>query len=493
LFELPPIELRQVLPLIWRSLALACCVSLFALFIGTWLAFVDQRRQFTGRKLCSLLAILPLATPSYLIATIVREEMAPAGRIGALLGRESPFTGFWPSVLVLTVACTPFVQVLVSAALQRCPVSEEEAARSLGARPLRIMRTIILPRLRPTWSFALVLVGLYVISDFGAVAILDCEVLTWELYKSRGSRDAVLLGFGLIAVVIPLLVFIRLLHGEAWPEATSLQGLHQRRPLRGIPWVLTWAMMALIIGLGVLLPVISLVDWLQAGLSNPDIRFAPILESSWDTLVYTVIGALFVLLLAFAPAWISARRGGRTGAWVENAVYLTSSLPGILIAVGMLQLIVGLKHRFADIRLWEGLEAGGVVLLLGYGMRFLSQAYAALKPAMLRIEPGQEESARLLGASSWRRFRTIALPTIRPGIFAAYTLLFLSIAKELPITLTLLPLGHTPLSYRIFSAQNEAALHNVGLSGIVLLSFAIIMQLGISRWSENAERIHHRA
>ena len=44
---------------------------------------------------------------------------------------------------------------------------------------------------------------MYVVSDFGAVAVLDCQVLTWELYKLRGARDAVVLGFGLIALVIP--------------------------------------------------------------------------------------------------------------------------------------------------------------------------------------------------------------------------------------------------------------------------------------------------
>ena len=225
-----------------------------------------------------------------------------------------------------------------------------------------------------------------------------------------------------------------------------------------------------------------------------DTHGAPIVAPAWTTLKYTALGALLVLVLAFAPAWISARRSGRAGMLVENAVYLTSSVPGVLVAVGMLQLMLGLQRKFpGQLALWQGLEAGGIFLLLGYAMRFLSQAYAALKPSILLVDRNQEEAAQLLGATRWRRLRTLTLPTIRPGLFAAYTLLFLSIAKELPITLTLLPLGETTLSYRIYQAQDEAALHNVGMAGVVLLGFAVVLQVGITRWRENAARIHHRA
>ena len=75
-----------------RSLALALCVSLIALLAGTWIAWVECRTHFAGRRVAAMLAILPLATPSYLIATIVREEMAPAGQLGAWLGRSGSFT-----------------------------------------------------------------------------------------------------------------------------------------------------------------------------------------------------------------------------------------------------------------------------------------------------------------------------------------------------------------------------------------------------------------
>ena len=107
----PPLSMERVWPLLGRTLALAGMVSLVALLIGSWLAWVEVRCDLPGRRLLSTLSLLPLAVPSYLLATITREQMAPASLLGELFGRSGQFTGFWPSVWVLSIACTPYVHL----------------------------------------------------------------------------------------------------------------------------------------------------------------------------------------------------------------------------------------------------------------------------------------------------------------------------------------------------------------------------------------------
>ena len=124
----PPLSMDRVWPLLGRTLLLAASVSSISLLVGSWLAWVEVRAEFPGRALGSLMSLLPLAVPSYLLATIVREQMAPASSLGALFGFGGQFTGFWPAVLVLSVACTPYVHLLAAATLRRCPSSEAEAA-----------------------------------------------------------------------------------------------------------------------------------------------------------------------------------------------------------------------------------------------------------------------------------------------------------------------------------------------------------------------------
>jgi iron(III) transport system permease protein len=491
LIEPPPISWTRVGALLGRTLGLAALVSSASLLLGTALGFAQARAHYPGRALLSLLSILPLAVPSYLIATIIRESMAPNSPLGALLGTRGAFSGFWPAVLVLTVACTPYVHVLVAAALQRFPAAEEEAARSLGASSWRRFKRLLIPRLRPTWSFALVLVALYVISDFGAVAVLDCRVLTWELYQARGARDAVVLAFAIMAAVVPILTLIRLLAGEARPERQLGKArAPSQRPLSG--WALggVYLLHAAIIGVGLLLPVLSLGNWVRAGLTH-GARFAPLVEPVINTASFTLAGASLTLICAFLPAWVVARQSSnRTGAWMERATYLTSAVPGVLLAFGMLHLLLGLKRHIpislGGESLWSAMEGVGLVLLLGYMMRFLAQGYAALKPAILALDIRQEESAKSLGASTMRRLQKITLPALGPGIRAAFLLLFLSIAKELPVTLMLTPVGKQTLAYRIFDAQQEASLPDVGAAGLLLLVFALGMQLLLLRRREHA-------
>ena len=101
LFDTPPLALTDLWPLLARTLGLAFLVSFGALVLGTWLAFAQVRFDYFGNGLLSLLSTLPLAVPSYLLAAIVRESLAPRGALGGLLGFESAFMGFDAALLVL--------------------------------------------------------------------------------------------------------------------------------------------------------------------------------------------------------------------------------------------------------------------------------------------------------------------------------------------------------------------------------------------------------
>ena len=476
LFAPPPLTMARLLPLVARTLALALVVATGSALIGTWIAWVGAMTTYRGRRWLTLCALLPLAVPSYVLATVTREVLAPEGVIGKVLGLEGAATGFWPAAWVLTLACTPYVQLIVSATLARIPAAELEAARGLGATPSRRFRAVILPRLRPAWALSSLIVILYVVADFGAVAILDCEVLTWELYKASGSKDAVVIAFATMACVVPLVAGVRLLHGRTVEEVGALRAPLPRAPLDAKGMALTWGLHGLLIGWGALLPTVMLTVWVIGGLRH-DVTFAPLAASAGWTALYATLGATLTVALAMAPAWLSARGRSKMSAWVSHGVHLTSSLPGVLVGVGLLHLILALKRiaPLGGLELWAGMEAAGVFLLLAYAMRFLAMAHDALEPVVTRLDPRLSEAARVLGADRTRRLREVELPQILPGIRAAWILIFLAIAKELPLTLLLTPLGQHTLAYRLFDAQQEGSTPDVGLAGLVLLAMAGLM------------------
>ena len=63
--------------------------------------------------------------------------------------------------------------------------------------------------------------------------------------------------------------------------------------------------------------------------------------------------------------------------------------------------------------------------------------YLNLVAAIANLDPAMEEAATNLGASRWRRFRTVTLPLIRPGLFAGGTIVFVWSFTELGTPLML--------------------------------------------------------
>src|SRR5690606_4967600 len=124
----------------------------------------------------------------------------------------------------------------VRATLQRLDPQLEEAARSMGRPPAEAFRTVILPQLWPALAAGSLLVALYVLSDFGAVSIMQFDSFTREIYvQYRSSFDRT--GAASLAVVLVLLMLVllwlngRVRSGHALHRATP----GTKRPARPYP------------------------------------------------------------------------------------------------------------------------------------------------------------------------------------------------------------------------------------------------------------------
>src|SRR5205085_8155826 len=71
---------------------------------------------------------------------------------------------------------------LIADVLSRSDPRLEQAARNLGATPWSVFRTITLPLARPGLVSAILLVGIYVVEDFGNPALIAGQ------YRSEERR-----------------------------------------------------------------------------------------------------------------------------------------------------------------------------------------------------------------------------------------------------------------------------------------------------------------
>lgn len=477
-----------VLALMASTLALALVVAAAALTLGTLLAWCEQRVRLPGGALLALGALLPLAVPSYVLAAAFQRAAGPRGWLGAALGVEERPAGFGAAALVLTIVCTPYAHLLVGAALARLSAAEEEAARSLGAGAWSRFFRIVLPRLRPALAFAFLIVLLYVMADFGAVSVLDCRVLSWRIYQAQAAVDvpsAVRMGLGMMALVVPLLVLARAIGGRARPDTVANPRRAPRRRAGPLATALAVALHLLVLGAGVVVPVVEMAGWVRDGRARGEVPHA-----MGGALVHSAVlagsGALLVLALALVTAWAVARRPGPLARLVDDGVFALGGLPGILVALGLSLAALHAGAALEAPSLRRLLARGGVLLMLGYAARVLAEGHGVVRAALARLDPRLDEVARSLGAGRARRVARVLLPALAPSLVAAFLLVFLALVKELPVTLMLAPPGWDTLAYRVWERYTEAFLADAGRAGLLLVALALGVQLVTLRWRRHA-------
>ena len=465
----------RTLELVISTFVLGNAVIVGAVTLGVPLAWLTVRTDLPARRVWSVLAIAPLAVPSYLLAFAFVGAFAPRGWLGGL-GVPSVY-GFWGAALVLSLATMPYVVIATRAALVRLDPATEEAARSLGRGPWAAARTAVLPVLIPAVGAGALLACLYAISDFGAVSILRFDTLATAIYSQyRFSFDRS------SAAALALLLLVMAL-GLVWAEGrvrrrAALNTPHGRRRVPKpvalghwrIPAMLFCASVALLaLGIPVATITVWLVDGLRAGL--------PIevgLDALRDSIMLAAGAATVAVVLALPLARLITHFPGRASTLTDRLLYAVYAIPGISLALAVVFFTLN-----AVPLLYQTIFA----LVLAISLRYLVQAVGAMRGPMLQVSPRTVEAARSLGEGTAGVIRTITLPLLRPGIVAGFMLVLLSGLKELPLTLLLAPPGTSTLATELWDAAREAFYAQAAVPASLLLvvsflSVALLVRRG---------------
>lgn len=444
--------------LVVNSFALALAVSLSAVVVGTLQAWIAVRSNIPGRKIFAVLAALPLAIPSY---------VAAYAWIAVIPG----FGGFFAAWLLLTVGTAPLVYLAVSAALARFDSSTEEVASSLGAGKFAVLAKITWPNIRGAAVSGGLLSALYVLSDFGAVSIVRYDTFTRAIYNAyRASFDrnlAASLALVLVLVTILVLVVESRSRGTQ-PIGTVIANRLNRIDLR--QWKLPLvALLAGIATVSLLIPLASLTRWSIAGFANTD--WEQLLRALYNSITLAISGGMATTLFAVAVAIIVVRFQPRSSFFLERSVWLTHATPGIVVALSL---------TFFANQITPWIYQTSLLVVIAYLALFLPNALSAISTPLRQSPIALDEVAASLGLTKLQTLRKVVLPIAGPGIFAATTLVILTVLKELPATLLLRPTGVETLATRLWTETGVAAFSTAAPYALLLVLLA-----GIPAWLLN--------
>ncbi|MEG9498316.1 molybdate ABC transporter permease subunit [Mannheimia indoligenes] len=144
MFNFTPQELNAIT----LSLKVAFIAVVLALPFAVWVAWLLSRKQFWGKSILNGIVHLPLVLPPVVIGYLLLISMAKRGVIGQYLWEwfQFSFSFSWKgAVLASMVMAFPLMVRSIRLAFDSVDPKLEQAARTLGASPLKVFFTLNLP------------------------------------------------------------------------------------------------------------------------------------------------------------------------------------------------------------------------------------------------------------------------------------------------------------------------------------------------------------
>lgn len=182
---------------------------------GTIIAWVLVRDEFPGKRIVNSLIDLPFALPTIVAGITLIALYGDSGVLG-LSGVSFTRVGVVMALLFVTL---PFVIRAVQPVLLELDREMEEAAASLGARPLTIFRRVVLPNLTPAILAGVALAFARSVGEFGSLVLIsgnipfDTEVASVFIFsqiQSDAPVSAAAVSVVLLAIALVVLVAISL-------------------------------------------------------------------------------------------------------------------------------------------------------------------------------------------------------------------------------------------------------------------------------------------
>lgn len=452
--------------LLRNTMQLTGAVVALTTIIALPLAWLMVRTDLPFRRGATVLAVMPLAIPGYVMAHALL-SVGGANGIAAALGVYLPRpSGLVGATLALSLYSFPYLFLNIRSALLALDPGAEESARSLGYAPPAVFLRVILPLISPGIIAGWLIIVLYTLGDFGAVALMRFEVFSFAIYTQySGAFDRVYasaLALILLALTtIPLYLETQLLRKHNLARVGS--GVSRRVPLvRLRRWRVPAIVFVLLIGsISVGLPVFSLVYWMV--LRSPWDQLSRLAEYFTNSVSAALPAALLAAAAALPVAYLRVRYPSRRTLLAERVTYIGYAVPPLALALAFV---------FFSLRVLPALYQSLLLLIVAYSLNFLALAMGPLRSTLMLAPRRLEEAARSLGRPPLIAFAVTVLPILRTGLFASLTLVFVMAMKELPIAFLLAPTGFITLSVAVFSRTSEAMLAEAApyAATIVLLS-----------------------
>ena len=453
------IDLFEEPKVILNTLWVACLATVLAVLFGFIQAWILTRTAIPGRARLERLMQLPYYMTPLIGAlswgVLLGPKTGLLNQVWHSIGFTSDFFNIytpWGIAWVMALFEGTVAFVMISASMKSMDPSLEESSRVLGASKLRTALKITLPMVAPGVLSATIFVFAEMLGSFAAAFVLGIPgrffVVTTAIWEATLSFPpdygrAAAMGLSLSGAMVITLGAAKFIMRKGSYATISGKAFRPRPMEIG---AIRWLLMAISWGyivVAVVLPLMALT------LTSFE-RFATVIvnQMRFTFANYETAMAMGSLAPAFANSLtlgiVVATLGVPTIGVLAWIIY-RSRMPGrgameflIMIPQAVPRLVFGLGLLWAWINI--PIPIYGTLWLLGiaYFTVFMPLGLRTIAGVVMQVDKSLEECARVCGAAWTYQMRTITLPLLRPGLVAAWLLIFIASVRELGVSVFLM-------------------------------------------------------
>ncbi|MDH2320947.1 iron ABC transporter permease [Providencia rettgeri] len=454
-----------------------------------------------------LLFLIPFLIPPYIAGLSWMLTLQPNGYSQQLFGLSpgSAIFSLGGMMGIMALNLFPVLYFAVSRSMAANGNRLADVAQVHGATPWQAFFKVTLPLSLPSIAAGLLLIFTLAIEEYGIPAAIGApngiRVLTTDIEQRLADWPIDLPGAASLSLVLASMAILAytlqrsIVSGKNVVTTTGKAAAQVTCSLGGWRWPVV-GIFTFTAFLAVGMPLLAMFGTafsatVSGGLAwdNLTLRhFSGLIDSQTEALSalltsvsLATVTAILTGILGFLSAWIVVSQRIRGAAVIDALSLLPISIPGIVIAVGM---ILAWNQPFWPItpyHTWGILLLAYSCLLLPYPVRYCSAA-------LTQIGGSLTDAARVHGASAITTLRLVLFPLVLPSLVAAMMLVFAVASRELVSSLLLAPAGMQTVSIFVWRQFEQGSIG----SGMAMACLAVLISLSLMLCAQWVEQRYSR-
>jgi iron(III) transport system permease protein len=336
---------------------------------------------------------------------------------------------------------------------------------------------IIVPLSRVSIFSGLFLVVMEVLNEYGAVKYFGVNTFTSGIFRSWYSmqdvQTASLLAMILFAIVVLFFIIERFCNSKFKFNYQPNTKKFVNKESSIYSQILTHVSCLAPILLGFVIPVLFIINNVIYEFERID--FGMVASLTTNTVIVSLIAALFIIVIAVYFQFIKRIISNRTILLFNEAISLTYALPGAVIGLALIIMVTSGPFKS------EFLIGSFTLLIYAYVMRYMAVGISPLKSSFEKHPSSYDDTAFNLGMGPLKLFRSIHFPINKSAIAIAFLITFVDIIKELPITLILRPFNFDTLAVQTYQYAVDEMIPKSAIYSLTIIVLGTILLIFLKK------------